>query len=723
MLLKTTLLTTSILLILGVQQQNAFAESEFNTSDYVQDDEFSDEDGYEDEFADFYGGTEFISIATGTEKSINKAPAVASVITASDIERMGALNLGQALSMVPGLNISHSGQIMAPKFNFRGITSTYNPQTLFMMNGVATTSMVRGDNHSAWGEFPVAAISRIEIIRGPGSALYGADAFSGVINVITKDVEELNDSTVGVKLGSFNSKGAWVSSANSNGELRFGLSLEYSESDGHKKRITQDAQFSLDILADQLFGLAPVSQAPGAVNVGFEAFDIFTKVNYKDLTANISYQDRSNVGTGQGVTEALDPIGKMGHTKFIFDLNHDFDNFAPNWTLQSRFNYYRSTQNIDENLQLFPAGTFFGAFPEGLSGNPEWKESTTTLSVKANYTGTSSHFLSVGAGYIYQDLFEVTESKNFLADLTPRPDGLEDVSDTVEVFMPETDRNNKYAFVQDIWQIAPDWELTAGIRYDYYSDFGGTLNPRLALVWSKSLNSTFKFLYGRAFRAPSIAELTTVNNPVALGNPDLSPETIDSIEGAYIFKHSEHYSTSINLFYYRIEDFINFVPDVGATTSTAQNIGERTGYGLELETGLSITENFGIKSSYSYVKAKDDLLNDDVGDYPNHQIKAEINWRISDSVNLDSTINYVGERKRHPFDARDPLGSFVDVSLALHYRPLKSGWKFSLIGKNVLNDDIFEPSTGPSTVGGPVNIPNDLPQAGPSVFLTIEKDI
>src|SRR5690606_32168414 len=81
-----------------------------------------------------------------------------------------------------------------------------------------------------------------------------------------------------------------------------------------------------------------------------------------------------------------------------------------------------------------------------------------------------------------------------------------DVSDTQCVFLPEDDRENYYFYVQDIWSFLNDWELTIGVRYDDYTDFGSTVNPRLALVWSTSHNLTTKLLYGEAFRAPSFSE-------------------------------------------------------------------------------------------------------------------------------------------------------------------------------------------------------------------------
>jgi iron complex outermembrane receptor protein len=248
------------------------------TSSAWADDELS---GGVDEFTDFYDDEYFISIATGTKKSIDKAPAIASVITADEMAQQGVRNLSQALALVPGLNVSHSGQLMTPKFNFRGITSTFSPQTLLMVNGTPLTSMVRGDNHVGWGEYPIHSIAKIEIIRGPGSALYGADAFAGVINIITKGYDEIQKDTVGFSTGSFNSKSAWLNTGVKLGDWDLGISMEYSTTDGHKEIIEVDAQTGLDQVADTLFGLPPVSEAPGQVNVGFNAFDAFIKARNK----------------------------------------------------------------------------------------------------------------------------------------------------------------------------------------------------------------------------------------------------------------------------------------------------------------------------------------------------------------------------------------------------------------------------------------------------------
>jgi len=139
-----------------------------------------------------YGDKSFVSIATGSRLPITRAPAIATVITATDIERIGARDLDEVLETVPGLHVSVSPAAYAPVYTIRGIRQTLvNPQVLMLVNGIATKTAFSGDRGIVWGGFPIENIERIEAIRGPGSALYGADAFSGVINIITKSAQDI----------------------------------------------------------------------------------------------------------------------------------------------------------------------------------------------------------------------------------------------------------------------------------------------------------------------------------------------------------------------------------------------------------------------------------------------------------------------------------------------------------------------------------------------------
>lgn len=138
------------------------------------------------EFEQTFGDAETVSIATGRPQSVQTAPAVASVITAEDIRNTGARDLVDILKLVPGIYIGQTANAFGPAVAVRGFTSAFNQTTLFMLDGIPQSELVFGDRFTALGKIPLDSIERVEVIRGPGSALYGADAYSAVVNIITR---------------------------------------------------------------------------------------------------------------------------------------------------------------------------------------------------------------------------------------------------------------------------------------------------------------------------------------------------------------------------------------------------------------------------------------------------------------------------------------------------------------------------------------------------------
>ena len=143
---------------------------------------------------------EVVSVATGRSQLVAHAPSVITLITAQDIEEIGARTLEEILRSVPGLQVSYNF-FNIPIYTFRGVSSLNNSEVLVLINGIRVNDSYIGAKGLYWNGFPMSAISRIEIIRGPGSAVYGADAFSGVINIMTKTVQEVKGTEVGVRFG------------------------------------------------------------------------------------------------------------------------------------------------------------------------------------------------------------------------------------------------------------------------------------------------------------------------------------------------------------------------------------------------------------------------------------------------------------------------------------------------------------------------------------------
>ncbi|NMH64603.1 TonB-dependent receptor plug domain-containing protein [Shewanella salipaludis] len=676
----------------------------------------------EDELLALYGDTEMISIATGSLQSITKAPAVATVINADDIREMGASELDQVLETVPGLHVARSALGYNPIYTFRGIRSNYNPQVLLLINGIPISSLYNGDRGLIWGGMPVNAIERIEVIRGPGSALYGADAFAGVINITTLSGSDITQNEFGVRAGSYDTQDAWGKLAGEWHDFTLGMIVEFHQTDGQHELIGSDLQSGLDALAG-----TSASNAPGAVSLSRENLDIRLDIVKDNWQFRSGLQRRRNWGNGAGVAEALDPDNRWKSDRFNADLTYHNANFSDFWDLQAQISYFDTSTEAENDMHIFPAGSDLtliglgGVYPEGLIGNPESFERHTRANITASYTRLEKHHIRGGIGYVFSDLYKVRETKNFGPDpitgeQLPPGSPVVDVSDTPYVYLQEGNRENTYIYLQDIWHLADDWELTAGLRYDDYSDFGNTTNPRVALVWSSSRKLTTKLLYGKAFRAPAFAETRAINNPVVLGNPDLDPETLSSYELAFDYRATERLRFSLNLFHYDWRDIIKFTADASGNTKTANNAGSQTGKGLELDLDWRINDLWQVKANYAWQDSVDEATDRRTSQVPGSQAYLAANWTLSDRVQLHGQLNWVMSREREALDTRDSIDDYATLDLTLNYRDDNNAWGGSIMLRNLTDTDAREPSDWSNPVAA---IPDDLPLEGRNIYAQI----
>jgi len=640
------------------------------------------------------------TLATGTATPLDKAASVATVITEEDIIAMGATDIDQVLETVPGLHVGASDQGFTAKYNIRGITSSFNAQTLMLINGIPITNLVYGNRGNAWGGMPVKSISRIEIIRGPGSAMYGADAFAGVINIITKDRKDINGTHTGYRKGSFDTEAAWIEHGQSINGFDIGVILEYQTTDGHEKTIE----------ADVLGFSGPVSTMKDAIDARLD-------ISYDKSRVRIGYQDRSNLGAGVGILPILDPHARFASQRFNADYTYTEKELAPGLQFEARVSYYRDTQEVEENVLLAPPFAFGPGFPNGFIGNPGFKEEQTRLDISAVYKKIDDHIFRLGSGFYWGDVFETTETKNFNPDNTPRAGGIEDVSDTAEVWLPEKDRTSHYVFLQDEWQFTANWQLTSGVRFDHYSDFGDTTNPRFALVWATTDSMTTKLLYGRAFRAPAVSELFVTSNPVNLGNPNLEPETIDTYELAFSHQPSSKIIYTANTYYYKIKDLITLSP--AGPNKQWQNTNNRTGYGAEFEIDYKPSQSLRLLANFAYQKSEDDETNKDVGDAPIYQTYARAEWKLADKWLFSPQINWIGEQKRVPEDITriESIPHYTTVDLTMKQLNIVDNLDITVSIHNFFDRKVIEPSPiSPLPFGGPAS---DFPMAGRNIYAEI----
>ena len=650
-----------------------------------------------------------ISIATGNSTSLDKAPATASVIYAAEIEAMGARNLDEILASVPGLHVSLSSlSRLDSVYSIRGVHTGFNAQVLLLLNGVPVQSTLQG-GHPTMFRLPSASIARVEVMRGPGSAVYGADAYAGVINVITKDATSIDETQVGARTGSFGSRELWLQSATDWNDVGIALSVAYQETDGDSsRRVAADFQTSLDSSLK-----TNASLAPNALSTRYQVLDTHLAFTSERWQVNLWNWLSSDAGVGAGAAQALDMLGHDDNHLMMADATYRF-NSPDAWDNSVRLSHVYSDHATEFNL--LPAGTKLPigsdgninfaspmglvSFPDGLKGNPGQITKDSQLEFVSIYSGWDSHRMRFSIGSRYQS-FDGNETKNFgpgVLDKLPLPsvvDGtLTDVDNTPHIYLGNGSRTIRFLSAQDEWQLHKNLALTAGVRYDDYSDFGGTTNPRFALVWAASENLTTKLLYGSAFRAPSFSELYFKNNPVSLGNPNLKPERIDTLELAFNYRFNPNLQTTLTLFSYEGQEMIDFIADANAPTKTAQNARDQDGDGFELEFSWRPVSQLRLSNSYSFQDATDAKTHTLVPDAPRRQIKFNADWEFYSNWFINTQLDRVSDRPRAITDKRAAIDDYTWVNVTLRAKDILPSLDLSLAVRNATDADAREPSSG-----------------------------
>ncbi|MCX7676257.1 MAG: TonB-dependent receptor, partial [Alteraurantiacibacter sp.] len=418
-----------------------------------------------------------VTISTSSKQKRSKAPSIVSVITAEDILATGATDLMDVLQSVPGVYVKRNLFGFKPLITFRGASGT---NVLLMINGAPVKDLIWSPG-IYWKGVPANQIERIEIIRGPGSALFGSDASAGVINVITKTAGTISRSEAGLRVGSYDTQQGWLQHGTRWNDFNIGVTADWSHTDGHDPFIARARGGS-----------------QGIAHYGWNNEDIHFSIARGAWRLLVDHTRHSDVAIGLTGAAVLDARTRAHDSLDSLALLYANPTLTRDWELNGELRY--------RNMEYSSGNGFFEGVPAYANFKQEVAaERRINAELGATYRGWRDHALRIGGGLVVQDLVEFTQVL----------DGVPKVIDTggSYVFLPTgliptaqqapKKRRNHYFFLQDVWSFAPDWELTAGLRYDHYSDFGSTLNPRLALVWQTTERLTTKLMYGQAFRAPS----------------------------------------------------------------------------------------------------------------------------------------------------------------------------------------------------------------------------
>jgi iron complex outermembrane receptor protein len=676
--------------------------------------------------ADYYRTDAILTSATGSAKPVFLAPSVASVITKEEISAMGATTLDEILETVPGLHV-----YMSPSPNYqnqwsiRGIHTNANPHVLLLINGQPVQDLHQGGRPSQF-QLPVSMISRVEVIRGPGSAVHGADAFAGTINVITKDGQEIAGSQGGYRSGSFSRKDAWALHGGQYQGWDIAMSFDMMKTDGDDKRvIEQDFQ----TLLDEGFGTT-ASLAPRAMDTQHDILNAYIGLNKEDWQAYLWGWRENDGGVRAGLANAMTEENRLESDALLGSVIYQNDHWLRNWQFDLSLNYlYLKAITY---LQLFPPGALLPIgsdgnlnftnpagltlFTDGYIGFPTRTQNQYSAESIALFDGLSQHLLRFALGYQYTETaYEAYQNwgPSVLDGSQTEVDGtLTKLTDDPNIFMPNVERRLWYLSAQDEWNFIQDWELTLGARYDHYSDFGGTFNPRAALVWQTRYDLTTKLLYGRAFRAPSFTNMHAQNNPIGLGNPDLDPATLNTLELVFDYRPTVDLRVAVNLFAYEIEGLIEFLPDEGEATTTSQNARDQQGHGLELEGDWQIIDSLRLTSNMAWQNSEDKHTGEPIPNAPRLQAYLSGLWRFTPDWSLNLQWFWIGQRERDQGDTRDDIDNYSITNLTLRRQKLFEHLDLALALRNLFDEDVREPSTAV--------IPDDYPMKGREVWAELQ---
>lgn len=640
-----------------------------------------------------FGSPETVIIATGRRESVRTAPAVASVITSEQIRDYGFRDVIEALTLVPGFHVGLSLELQ-PFISVRGFTDRASNNILFLLDGISVTDLSTGDQMSALGTIPLDMIDRIEITRGPGSSVFAADAFSAVVNIITKRQTSENRLAL--------SAGSWETA---NGRLLWGtggenysvvVGAEGMSTDGYAPWITADRA----TLIDQTLGLSS-SRAPGHAQTGRHKTGVMANVTIGETTGMFRVSEWSNSGTGLGLGGAIDPDGSTSVKTVQGRVTHNLA-LGEDLSLSLGADVAKFDVSLND-IHWIPPSMLF---PNGAVMNSLTGQTSVELLADMRYDGFTNHSIAFGIGHEQSRLRSERADFNYvLTDAGPFPV----IPGVSSAEIPELDVTRKiaYAYLQDEWLIAPKWRLTLGARIDDYSDVGTQTSPRAVLVWTPAPEWTAKLLYGEGFRAPMLVETRQLGVPIYQPNEALKPQRLKT-SGLFLgYNPSPRLEMGLNLFRHDTVDQIR-QQDRGLFVFP-ENVGNQIGTGAEFEAAWTIDSNWALAGWYAYQYNTDETTDKNIGFSPQHRGFASLQYRRDEwFFNLRGL--FVGPRARVAEDLRDDPDPYARFDLLGRYT-INRHVSVQLDVRNLLNSNDLEAAPGTA-------LPTDYPLPERSFYTT-----
>lgn len=501
--------------------------------------------------------------ASGFEQSASDAPSSVSVITSTDIERFGWRTLAEALGSLRGFDTRYDH--VYEYVGVRGLQrpGDWNGRILLLVDGHRVNENVYGQallGHDAVVD--LGAVERIEVVRGPGSSLYGASAVLAVVDVITKQGRDYRGLQAQASAGSHGTRSLRVGGGDRVGDLEFSASVSALQRDGAR-------QLYFPALAD----LTP-SAGWSAGADGERHQRLLGTLRWKEWSVQAAAVDWHKALPASLYGTALsDPTNRVRQERAFLrvgwaSLLGEATRLRLDWSTD-RYRYQ---------------GTYHATQPEDYTnhngGEGAWQRAEAVIEHRLD-THTR-----LSAGLDLQRDGRIRQLNR----------------DALGTRIDDQRRGHFHgAFVQLEQAFTPALRLNAGLRVDHYSTFGRTASPRLGLIWQPTEGQAFKLLEGTAYRAPNAFELWFSDGGLAhVANPDLEPERVHSRELVWEARWSPRLQTTLSAYRNRLRGLIDqeTVADPGLVRF--RNAGGVDGTGLEAQVDAQLARGLEARVSASW---------------------------------------------------------------------------------------------------------------------------
>ncbi len=604
-----------------------------------------------------------ITVAGKKAQKISEAPAIISVLTADDLKLMGANNLYEALSFIPGINLTETYYGYS-SVEFRGMLQTnYNNKSLLLINDHPLYETIVGSFYLE--QIPINAIERIEILRGPGSTLYGTNAYAGVIKVITKEAGAFKNGEISFAGGSFSTIYPQLAAGYKSGDFQTAIFVNYLSSDGFDYNVKSDEE-----------------KRSGSLKYKDNFLNGIFNLSYKDFKFHAGYfkNDKDKFG----VVPRLVTTGERNLKGFFADGSY---NLKVSAKVNINILIYYDSYSKEEEIGWWPPSAAAKAANNGSPQLQEYSGSKLGIDLAANFSIGKNSTLIAGLMYEEQNSDPYTWKK-----ITTN-----EIDYTTSAYTQEQSSYDYGGYIQFDTKI-DKFGLVAGMRIINNKDYGTKVTPRAGIVFNATPRLSFKALYGQAFRNPNFFEKYVATQNVLFGDPALNPEKINTFDLGIDWMWFKNNSLRLNYYYFTTDDLIarsKIIPagEKGNTVNTPQ-YGNTKGQkisGLEVELKGNLVQKADYFLNFSTIfSAKESATDVDIMFIPKLLSNAGINMKLN-KFTISPYLQYVGSKKGTLTNKTEAeIKSYFLLNLNLNFK-LNKTVELQLIGKNLTDEEYFYP--------------------------------